>query len=70
MEKYRVRRDLFGNCILQSLYVPALKTGNSRWKDVKYSEAPRALVSEFDVHDKIKNLEIEVAELMASAEKQ
>lgn len=56
MEKYRILSGLFGKSVLQ------VDAGN-QWKDVKYSIAPRALVSEFDVHDKIKTFEIEVAEL-------
>lgn len=62
MNKYRVRKGLFETCILQYLEKhPELSL--MRWVDVTYQTAPRALVSEFDVYDKIKKLEIENAEL-------
>ena len=60
MDKYRVRKGFRGTCVLQYLknYVTTYE-----WLDVRYDKAPRALVSEFDVQDKIKKLEVEVAEL-------
>lgn len=53
MEKYRVRRGLFGKSVLQALKI-------NTWYDVDYNKAPRALVSEIDHIEKTTNLEIEL----------
>ena len=62
MENFRVRKGLFGTCVLQRLStwpeIPGHDAGYE-WVDVKYSEAPRALVSEMDSLEKIRDLEIE-----------
>jgi predicted ATP-grasp superfamily ATP-dependent carboligase len=67
MIKYRVRETLTGKCILQYLKeYQASKT--VEWLDVRYDQSPRALVSEFDVIDKNKSLEIDNAELHVEIE--
>lgn len=67
MIKYRVRKGLFGKSVLQYLKTyPAID--EFEWIDVSYNESPRALVSEIDVYDKNKNLEIENAELHTEIE--
>jgi hypothetical protein len=63
MEKYRVRRGLWGKCVLQYFETFPSSLPNApdpQWVDVGYKQAPRALVSEFDVINKIRDLEIDV----------
>lgn len=62
--KYRVRKGLFDRSVLQVLvkYLDdtSLSTYTYQWVDVSYDQAPRALVSEMDVIDKMTRLEIEL----------
>lgn len=44
--RYRVRRSLFGSCILQRLVMYG--SGEIKWVDVDYDQAPRALITEID----------------------